>query len=120
MHIRFSCFLIGWLTLPAFLGTVSAGTSQDQLRISILNGEGLVNDTKKRAEVSLDVRVENADGSPAAGARVEVVAPERGPGGTFANGSTMISVTADETGTAQVKGFRPNNLAGSFEFTVTA
>src|SRR5262245_57539256 len=118
MRTTFPSCLIGWLTLQAFLGTVFSAP-QDQLRISILNGEGAIHDTKKRAEISISVRVEDSGGSPAAGARVEFAAPDRGPGGAFANGSTMISVTADETGTAEVKGFQPNNIAGSFEFTVT-
>jgi len=97
-----------------------AGTPQNQLRVTVRSGQDAQNDAQKRDEVPLAVRVEDANGNPAAGARVEFVAPSNGPSGSFADGSRMISVTTDQAGDAEVRGFRPDNVAGSFEITVTA
>jgi hypothetical protein len=92
---------------------------QQELRIVVLQGDGSTNDTKKRDATPLVVQVQNADG-PVAGAQVRFEAPATGAGGTFPNAAKTIAVSTDQTGIAQVTGFRPNTTAGSFEIKVSA
>jgi uncharacterized repeat protein (TIGR01451 family) len=93
---------------------------QPQLRIFVRNGQNAQNDARKREEVVLAVHVEDAAGNAAAGARVEFTAPLAGASGVFASGARTVSVTADESGDASVRGFRPNSVAGAFEIQVRA
>jgi uncharacterized repeat protein (TIGR01451 family) len=108
--------------LAAPLQTVAAepqvNPAPPSIRVQVRSGDDNQNPIKSRSEVLLRVEVEDAAGNPAAGARVEFNAPSEGPGGAFANGSKSISVTANEAGIAEVRGFRPNEIAGGFAINV--
>jgi hypothetical protein len=95
-----------------------ASPLQDPFRIIVLQGDRGINNTQTRAESSLVVQVQDANG-PVAGARVTFTAPSDGASGIFSNGRPVITVTADPSGIAEARGFRPNGIAGSFEIVAT-
>ena len=91
-----------------------------QLKIVVLEGDGAVNDIRKRAAREPVVEIRDADDRPVAGAAVTFILPPSGPSGIFPNGSRMVTVTSDEKGQAAGIGLRPNNVAGEFQIRVTA
>ena len=96
-----------------------ASPLQDTLRIIVLQGDRGLNSTETRSETLFVVQVQDTNG-PLAGARVTFKAPAAaGASGMFPNAATMITVTTDPSGIAEAKGFRPNNVAGPFDVTVT-
>ena len=107
--------------LAVFNWVESDGASplQDTLRIIVLQGDRGLNSTETRSETLFVVQVQDTNG-PLAGARVTFKAPAAaGASGMFPNAATMITVTTDPSGIAEAKGFRPNNVAGPFDVTVT-
>jgi hypothetical protein len=91
------------------------------LTIEILDGEGALNNIRQRTAREPIVQVEDKNHKPVAGALV-LFAIQSGPGGASANvaGAASFSVRTGADGKAQLKGLKPNNLAGEFTITVTA
>lgn len=91
-----------------------------ELKVLILEGEGVINNVRLRAARELSVQVNDEQEKPVAGATVSFLLPSQGPGGMLANGASHTTVQTDARGRAVAKGFRPNNLAGKLEISVTA
>lgn len=92
-----------------------------QLRITILEGEGSLNNIRERTAREPIVQVEDQNHKPVAGALVLFsVHGEDGAGATFANGLTTYQTTTDAAGQATAKGLVPNGNAGAFTISVTA
>jgi hypothetical protein len=91
------------------------------LTIEILDGEGALNNIRQRTAREPIVQVEDKNHKPVAGALV-LFAIQSGPGGASGSvaGATSFSVRTGADGKAQLKGLKPNNLAGEFTITVTA
>ena len=100
--------------------TAQVKSSEAPVRVLIQNGDDVRNNVNAPEDVPLRVQVEDGNGNAAAGARVEFAAPDTGPSGVFAHGSPAIALTADESGSVEVRGFRPNNTPGPFEIQVKA
>jgi hypothetical protein len=84
--------------------------AKPRLNIVVVEGEGAINNVKQRTARPAIVQVED-----------EVFTlPASGPGGTFANGSRILTVLTNEQGRAIATGFRPNALAGNFQMHVNA
>jgi hypothetical protein len=89
------------------------------LKITIVEGDGAINNiTEGRARDPI-VRVTDDDNKPLAGAAVTFLLPDLGAGGTFPTGATSTVTTGDD-GLALARGLRPNNVAGQFQIRVTA
>jgi hypothetical protein len=86
--------------------------------ITILEGEGALNDIRQRTAREPIVQVDDENHRPIAGAAVVFLLPNSGPGGSFAGGALKISTTTDKSGHAFAKGLQPNNVAGSFQIQV--
>jgi hypothetical protein len=91
-----------------------------QLNIVIVEGEGAVNNLRQRVVREPIVRVEDQNHKPVAGAVVSFLLPNDGSGGTFANGSKLLTVTTDDHGLAAARGMRPGATAGQYQIRVTA
>lgn len=92
-----------------------------QLRITILDGEGSLNNIRERTAREPIVQVEDQNHKPVAGALVLFTIHGQGDAGaTFANGLTTFQTTTDAAGKAVAKGLMPNAHAGSFTISVTA
>lgn len=87
--------------------------------ITVLEGEGAINNIRLHRAKEPVVRVEDDQGQPIPGAAVHFVLPLQGAGGSFSGENTLVGIT-DENGVAVGRGLRPNKIAGPFEIRVTA
>ncbi len=86
--------------------------------ITILEGEGALNDIRQRTAREPIVQVDDENHRPIAGAAVVFLLPQSGPGGTFADGSLKFSTVTDSNGRAVGKGLQPNKASGSYQIQV--
>jgi len=100
------------------------GRAQDaapaKLNITIVEGDGAINNVKQRVNREPIVQVEDENHKPIAGAVVLFFLPDSGPGGTFANGSRSLMVTTNAQGRETMTGFHPNSATGQMQVRVTA
>ncbi len=116
------------MQLPRFLSLMLAGIivlsaqvpEPKQLSISILEGEGAINNIRQRTAREAIVQVEDENHKPVAGAAVTFFLPDHGPTGVFSNGSRSITVLTDTNGRAAMRGMVPNKVVGKVEIRVTA
>jgi hypothetical protein len=90
------------------------------LNLVIVQGEGAINNIRQRTARETIVQVEDANHRPVAGAIVTFVLPGSGPGGTFVNGSKIMTAIANDQGRAVAAGLKPNSIVGQFQIRVTA
>lgn len=115
-----------WLLLAAFTlnqtGIADAqGVPPMQLRITILEGEGALNNIRERTAREPIVQVEDENHKPVAGALVLfTIHGQGGADGAFANNLVTYQTTTDAAGRATAKGLQPNNQAGEITIAVTA
>jgi hypothetical protein len=110
--------LLGRL-LAVLLSAVVMRSAVTVPRIEVLEGDGAVNNIGLHRAKEPVVRVVDQDGHPIPNVAVTFVLPVQGPGGTFANGQTSITVMTDADGQAVGHGLRPNGSAGQFQIRVT-
>ena len=89
------------------------------LEITILDGEGALNNIRERTAREPIVEVHDKNHKPVAGVLLFFTIRQSGAGGTF-NGSASISEYTDANGRAVAHGFMPNNHTGRYVITVTA
>jgi hypothetical protein len=98
------------------------GQAQPQaLEITILDGDGALNNIRQRTAREPIVQVKDRNRKPVAGALV-VFAIHDGPSGAGGsiNGASTFSAVTDADGRAVARGFTPNGVEGQFTITVTA
>ncbi len=120
---RLSIALVQWLIISGVSPLWSAPRAQEgasKLKISILEGEGAINNVRQRTAREPIVQVTDENNRPVAGAVVLFALPDRGASGTFANGASSMTVTTDAQGKAVATGLRPNTVAGKMEIRVSA
>ena len=124
-----ACHLRSWLSISlvsllVFYGAAPVVSAQTEgapgLQIVILEGEGAINNIRQRTAREPIVQVQDENHRPVAGAVVMFTLPERGAGGTFANGSSSLTVTTDAQGRAVATGLHPNSVQGNFQIRVSA
>jgi hypothetical protein len=91
-----------------------------QLTISILEGEGAINNIRQRTAREAIVQVQDENHKPVAGVAVTFFLADHGASGVFANGSQSMTVMTDANGQAAMRGMTPNNMAGKMEIRVSA
>jgi hypothetical protein len=107
-----------FLTLQPLLAA-EAGP-QPGIRIVVVSGDRARNVIQQTTAETLTVRVEDGPRQAVAGATVVFSAPNSGPGGQFANGSTSLSTTTGTDGLATADGFRANAVPGVYQIEVRA
>jgi len=90
------------------------------LSITIVEGEGAINNVRQRVNREPIVQVEDQNHKPIAGAVVIFLLPDQGATGTFPDGSHMLMTVTDNQGRAVARGIRPNNQSGPLQIRVTA
>jgi hypothetical protein len=90
------------------------------LNISILEGEGSINNIRQRVAREAIVQVDDQNHKPVAGVAVTFFLPEHGAGGLFSNGSHSLTVMTDNTGRAVAQGIVPNKVSGEMQIRVVA
>jgi hypothetical protein len=110
------CFFLATLSSPS---RAQAPTPAPQhLVITILDGEGALNDIRQRTAREPIVQVEDENHRPIAGAAVLFTLPDSGPSGSFADGAQTFSTVTDSTGRAVARGLRPNTISGNYSMQV--
>ena len=91
------------------------------LQITILDGEGALNNIRERTAREPIVQVQDENHKPVAGALI-LFSAHTGSGGASAtfSGAATLSVHTDVAGRATAYGFHPNNKKGSYTIEVTA
>jgi hypothetical protein len=90
------------------------------LNITIVEGEGAVNNIRQRMAREPMVQVTDENRKPVAGAVVVFLLPNQGAGGTFANGARSLTTMTDANGNAVARGIQVNRLEGQYQINVTA
>ncbi|MGO9230704.1 MAG: hypothetical protein ACLQKA_16055 [Bryobacteraceae bacterium] len=91
-----------------------------KLNISILEGEGSINNIRQRVAREAMVQVDDENHKPVAGVAVTFFLPEHGASGVFSNGGRSLTVMTDNTGRAVAQGMVPNKVAGDVQIRVVA
>jgi hypothetical protein len=91
-----------------------------KLNISILEGEGSINNIRQRVAREAMVQVDDENHKPVAGVAVTFFLPEHGASGVFSNGSHSLTVMTDDTGHALARGMVPNKVTGDVQIRVVA
>jgi hypothetical protein len=91
-----------------------------QLTISILEGEGAINNIRQRTAREAMVQVQDENHKPVAGVAVTFFLADHGASGVFANGSQSMTVLTDANGQAAMRGMVPNQMAGKMEIRGSA
>ncbi|MBI3680379.1 MAG: hypothetical protein HY235_08275 [Acidobacteria bacterium] len=122
MSVRsFWSFLLAILLgLQAPYAWAQEQAAPQKLNITIIEGEGAINNIRQRVAREPIVQVEDENRKPVAGASVVFLLPNQGASGVFTDGSRMLTVVTDDTGRAAMRGFQPNNVAGKMQIRVTA
>jgi hypothetical protein len=91
-----------------------------KLNITIVEGEGAVNNIRQRMAREPMVQVTDENRKPVAGAAVVFLLPNQGAGGTFANGARSLTTLTDANGNAVARGIQVNRLEGQYQINVSA
>ena len=91
-----------------------------QLNISILEGEGAINNIRQRTAREAIVQVQDENHKPVAGVAVTFFLADHGASGVFSNGSRSMTLLTDSNGQAAMRGMVPNKMAGKMEIRVSA
>jgi hypothetical protein len=115
------------LALLLVIGLYSPLRSQEtekqappKLNIVVVGGSDAINNIRQRTARETIVQVEDENHRPVAGAAVVFTLPTAGPGGTFANGSNILTAITNQQGRAIAAGFKPNSVVGNFQIRITA
>jgi hypothetical protein len=107
--------VLNLLRAPAWAQQAVTGLS-----ITIVEGEGAINNVRQRVNREPIVQVEDQNHKPIAGAVVIFFLPDQGASGTFTDGSRMLMTVTDNQGRAAARGIRPNGQSGPMLIRVTA
>jgi len=107
--------LLNLLQAPSWAQQAPTGLS-----ITIVEGEGAINNIRQRVNREPIVQVEDENRKPIAGAVVVFLLPNQGASGTFPDGSRMLMTVTDNQGRAAARGIRPNNQSGQMQIRVSA
>jgi hypothetical protein len=92
-----------------------------RMSIVVVEGEAAINNIRQKARpAAVIVRVRDGNRNPVAGASVKFMLPAEGPGAQFADGSNVLTVTADRDGYASARDLQPNNAPGRYLINVEA
>ncbi len=91
-----------------------------RLQILILEGDGVTNLINQRSGRDVVVQVRDENSRPVPQAAVSFFLPNQGPGGTFQDGATTLTITANDQGQAAARGIRLNTLPGTMQIRVAA
>jgi hypothetical protein len=112
------CLLL--VDIPGTTLIAQTPSAPPQLLITILEGEGSLNNLKERTAREPIVKVEDENHKPVAGAIVLFMLPNTGPSGTFLDGTQLYTTSTDANGLATAKGLKPNQISGRFQIQVKA
>ena len=113
-------FLVLLVVLNLFQPPAWSQQAITGLSITIVEGEGAINNVRQRVNREPIVQVEDENHRPLAGVAVVFLLPNQGATGTFPDGSRTLMTVTDNQGRAVARGIRPNNQSGPMQIRVTA
>lgn len=117
---RIACAWLLWTLVLGVARPPVLAQASEELKIVILEGDGFINNVRKRTARDAVVEVRDRNNKPLAGASVVFLLPSNGPGGAFANGAQSLTVQTNAAGRAVATGLQPNQLTGEFQIQVEA
>lgn len=106
--------------LPFLVINLTISAQDDPIHVVVLEGVGAINSTRSPRAKEPVIRVEDANNRGVPGAVVTFQAPSQGPGGTFGDGATSLTLTTDDRGEAVARGLHANRNPGAFQLRVSA
>jgi hypothetical protein len=106
--------------LASQVGLEAQTSPPQRLQITILDGEGALNNIKQQTAREPIVQIEDENHRPIAGVLITFTLPQSGAGGSFANGSAVFQAQTDANGQATATGLTPNHIAGRYQIQVNA
>jgi hypothetical protein len=100
--------------------SVALAAQEPNLRIQVIDGEGIVHRTGARASAAVRVKVSDESGNAVAGAVVGFRLPDEGPTGFFPNELNTQVVSTAEDGTASTPSIRWNATPGTLYLRIAA
>jgi hypothetical protein len=91
-----------------------------KLNVAVVEGEGAINNIKRRTSRETIVQVEDENHKPVAGVAVAFLLPADGPGGAFTGGAKSASIITDNAGRAAMPHLQVNSNPGSYSIGVYA
>ncbi len=119
LRLLASCAMLVATTV-AGQSSATTGSAPRAIMISILEGEGELNDVRARTAREPIVQVEDENHKPIAGALVLFSIPSGGPSGATFSGLSSLTVRTGADGRAVGRGFRITRQTGSFQIKVVA
>jgi hypothetical protein len=107
-------------TFLAATAQVLPGAPPLKLNVVVVEGEGAINNIKRRTSRETVVQVEDENHKPVAGAAVAFLLPADGPGGTFIDGAKSASIVTDNAGRAAMPHLQVNSTPGSYSIGIYA
>jgi hypothetical protein len=101
-------------------GTMPLPDDQPPFHITVIEGEGAINNIHQTVNRAATVIVEDENKTPLSGVAVSFFLPNDGPSGLFPNGSRVLTVFTDDKGIATSRPIRFNPLVGIMPIRVTA
>lgn len=114
------CVLAATTAAPPGLWAQPEPRQTGTLRIYVLQGNNVINNTSTRAATSPVVEIRDEDDFPVSGATVTFELPASGPGATFEGGRLSYSNVSDSRGQASAAMMSANQAEGQFVIKVTA
>lgn len=115
--IRQACAALASLALFA---SAAPAAQEGALKITILEGDNAILNTRERVAREAIVQVEDENRKPVAGAALTFLSPSNGPSATFSNGLRNITLMTDDQGRAVLRGIKPNQAGGKYDIQVRA
>jgi hypothetical protein len=110
--------LISFLVLLNFVA--GAQPVPAELRMIVVEGEGVSQPAGRRVERPPSLRVSDENNKPLSGVAVVFALPTEGATGEFADGAKTLVVVTDQDGIATANGLRLNNIPGKLVIHVNA
>lgn len=112
--------LTALLLFQTYPSCANAQQTAGKLNITIVEGDGAINNVRQRVNREVIVEVQDENHKPVAGAAVTFFLPNQGPTGVFSNGGRSLTTLSDSSGRAAARGLRLNHMPGRMEIRVTA
>jgi hypothetical protein len=108
------------ILFAALLPTALVAQDAGSLTVTVISGNGAVNDIHRYVPSPTVIEVRNELDQPVSGVTVSFSLPESGPSGQFIDGTRTWIGSTDARGRVVLSGFVPNRLQGSYQIAVNA
>jgi hypothetical protein len=120
VNMYYRAIIVALCFLLTGVPVLAQESAPPKLFITILDGEGALNNIKQRTAREPIVKVEDENHKPVAGATVLLLLPNSGPSGTFLDGTRVYTGRTDLKGEVHATRIKPNQSSGKFQIQISA